>query len=223
MIRRLLFFLHSSCLLTFTLSSQIPYYHLITAIQCTSFILKATGPPSSFHSISTKLYCKYVGQEGIQVVQCNCFWRSAKIKNFYSTLKLLLIQDHMKLEITKRTPPAVFIWSGPNFMINTAVIGSYGYFGNLPKITIGVNGKPKMWNISKTANRRAKRTKIWDSGYYSAHTYGTFDAWFLEFDLGSFGALCKKNFFLNATAPLIFIQFQPNFIVSMLVMREFRL
>ncbi len=25
-------------------------------------------------------------------------------------------------------------------------------------------GKPKMWNISKTADRRAKRTKIWDSG-----------------------------------------------------------
>ncbi len=30
-------------------------------------------------------------------------------------------------------------------------------------------GKPKMWNISKTGDRRAKRTKIWDSGYYSAH------------------------------------------------------
>ncbi len=30
-------------------------------------------------------------------------------------------------------------------------------------------GKPKMWNtgILKMANRRAKRTKIWDSGYYS--------------------------------------------------------
>ncbi len=30
-------------------------------------------------------------------------------------------------------------------------------------------GKPKMWNISKTADRRAKRTKIWDSEYYSAY------------------------------------------------------
>ncbi len=32
-----------------------------------------------------------------------------------------------------------------------------------------VNGKPKMWNISKTADRRAKRTKICDLVYYSAH------------------------------------------------------
>ena len=31
-------------------------------------------------------------------------------------------------------------------------------------------GEPKMWNISKTADRRAKLTKSWDSGYYSAHT-----------------------------------------------------
>ncbi len=30
-------------------------------------------------------------------------------------------------------------------------------------------GKPKMWNISKIANRRAQTDKIWDSGYYSAH------------------------------------------------------
>ena len=36
-------------------------------------------------------------------------------------------------------------------------------------LTWGVNGKPKMWNISKTADHRVKRTKIWDSGYYNAH------------------------------------------------------
>ncbi len=71
-------------------------------------------------------------------------------------------------------------------------------------------GKPNMWNISKTANRRAKRMKIWDSEYYSAHMEGTFDAQLFQFGLGSFGALCKifnftifKNF-----APLpIFIRF----------------
>ncbi len=33
--------------------------------------------------------------------------------------------------------------------------------------------------------------KIWDSGYYSAHMYGTFYARYLEFALGSFGAFCK--------------------------------
>ncbi len=47
-----------------------------------------------------------------------------------------------------------------------------------------------MWDISKTADRRAKRTKIWDSWYYSAHMWGTFDARFHKFGLGSFGALC---------------------------------
>ena len=35
---------------------------------------------------------------------------------------------------------------------------------------IGVSGKPKMWNISKMADRRAKRTKIWVSGYYNVYT-----------------------------------------------------
>ncbi len=29
-------------------------------------------------------------------------------------------------------------------------------------------GKPKMWNISETANRRAKRKKLWDLGTYDA-------------------------------------------------------
>ncbi len=48
-----------------------------------------------------------------------------------------------------------------------------------------------MCNILKTADRRAKWTKIWDLGYYSARMLGTFDDWFLEFGLGSFGALAK--------------------------------
>ena len=46
--------------------------------------------------------------------------------------------------------------------------------------------KPKMWNISKTAKRRAKRMTSWDPGCYRS-----FDARFLEFGLGSFGALCN--------------------------------
>ncbi len=51
--------------------------------------------------------------------------------------------------------------------------------------------KPKMWSILKMGDRRAKRTKIWDSGYYSGHIEITFDAQFFEFGLGSFGAICK--------------------------------
>ena len=52
-------------------------------------------------------------------------------------------------------------------------------------------GKPKMWNILKTADCRVKLMKIWDSGCYSTHMEGTFDAQFLDFGLGSFRALCK--------------------------------
>ena len=37
-------------------------------------------------------------------------------------------------------------------------------------------------------DRRGKRTKIWDSWYYSAHIKVTFDARILEFGLGPFGA-----------------------------------
>ena len=51
----------------------------------------------------------------------------------------------------------------------------------------------------KTADRRAKRTQIWDSGYYSAHsiTEVTFDAPFLGFGLGSLSTLCKISNFYN--------------------------
>ncbi len=41
-------------------------------------------------------------------------------------------------------------------------------------------GKTEMWNILKTVNRRTKQTKVWGSGYYSAHMEVTFDARFLE-------------------------------------------
>ncbi len=34
----------------------------------------------------------------------------------------------------------------------------------------------RLLNILKMTNRRAKQTKIWDSGSYSAHMEGTFDA-----------------------------------------------
>ncbi len=37
-------------------------------------------------------------------------------------------------------------------------------------LTLESMGKPIMWNISKTADRRAKRTEIWDSGYRNEYT-----------------------------------------------------
>ncbi len=42
-------------------------------------------------------------------------------------------------------------------------------FVSLLNFSIGVNGKPNMLNISKTAHCRAKWMKIWDSGYCSAY------------------------------------------------------
>ena len=71
--------------------------------------------------------------------------------------------------------------------------------------------KSEMWTILKTADRRAKRTKIWGSGYYSVDAKGTFDARFLEFGLGSFGAL--SNF-------AIFNVFQFHLISSKLYTRH---
>ena len=42
-------------------------------------------------------------------------------------------------------------------------------------LTLESMEKPKMWSISKTPDRRAKRTNIWDSGYYSTRMDVTFD------------------------------------------------
>ncbi len=96
-------------------------------------------------------------------------------------------QDHMGLEISNAPPPTGFIQSEPNFMINKAVIRAYKVMDILAIcqflaiyhklkslwhfeiLTLESMGKPKMWNITKTVNRRAKQAKIWDSGYYSAH------------------------------------------------------
>ena len=72
-------------------------------------------------------------------------------------------------------------------------------------------GKPKMWDSSKTSDRTAKLGKIWISGYYSAYSEATFDARFLEYGLGSFGAFCKlSNFTIFKT--LLFFQILSDFI-----------
>ena len=57
-------------------------------------------------------------------------------------------------------------------------------------------GKYKSANIWKTADRRAKRTEIWDSGHVVGFIWGTFDLLSVKVILGSFGALWK---FLNFT------------------------
>ena len=81
---------------------------------------------------------------------------------------------------------------------------------------MGVNGKPKMWHISKMATCRAKRTKIWDSGPYSAHMERTFDGRFLEFGFRSFGALCR---FSNFTIFKTWHPIHPNFIQGIIIVQ----
>ena len=78
------------------------------------------------------------------------------------------------------------------------------------------------WNIFKTANRRANQTKIWDSGFYSAHMLGTFDIRFLEFDLGPFGALCKISnypFFFKFCSSPNFHPIHLNFIQGIIIIQ----
>ena len=82
-----------------------------------------------------------------------------------------------------------------------------------------------MCNILKTADRRAKRMKIWGSWSYVLHMQGTFHVLYFEFSLGLFGALCKIsdiNILKRLLPSQSVLQFQPNFIVSMLFVREYR-
>ena len=85
--------------------------------------------------------------------------------------------------------------------------------------------KPKMGNISKTADRRAKRTKIWDLGLYSALCQVLLMPDSLSLVWGSFSALQNFQFydFQNATSPTIFIGSHPNFMRTLLTMEECRL
>ncbi len=86
-------------------------------------------------------------------------------------------------------------------------------------------GKTKMSTILQTADRRAKRTKIWYSRYYSVHVEHIFDARFLEFGLGSLGAVCKmSNFtFLKFCSSPNFHPVHPNVIPGILILRQFGL
>ena len=92
---------------------------------------------------------------------------------------IFVIKDHMELEISKTLPlqfssdisqillghwlPWWNTWLAITFLAIGQVLKILWHFEIL---TWESMGKPKMWNISKTANCRAKRTKIWDSGSY---------------------------------------------------------
>ena len=90
--------------------------------------------------------------------------------------------------------------------------------------------KPKMWNISKTTERRAKWAIIWDSGYYcSAHLDGTFH--FIPDSLSLVGVIqwTLQNLYIffsslkTAVLPIFIRFFHPNFIQGILIMGQYRL
>ena len=94
-----------------------------------------------------------------------------------------------------------FIRSEPNFLINKAVKGEYKLinvlaicqklnFVTLWIFNMGVNGKLKC-RISRKrliAERNGQNLRL---GVLQWTNVGTFDARFLEFGLGTFGAVCK--------------------------------
>ncbi len=139
-----------------------------------------------------------------------------KLRNLWH-FEFWLTQDHIGLEISK-------CYSSYSFHpMSVKCHEDIGYHGRIQAITFLGNrpslkklwhfkiltwesmGKPKMWNISKTVDRRANQTKIWDLGCYSVHMEGALDARFLEFGLGSFGTLPGFTIFKTAPFP-IFIQ-----------------
>ncbi len=86
----------------------------------------------------------------------------------------------MGLEISKRYS-YVSIRCQPNFMRTLATMVKYRLLlflaidqglkilWHFEILRLKSMGKPKMWNIAKMADRRAKWTKIWDSESYSEY------------------------------------------------------
>ena len=144
-------------------------------------------------------------------------WHFVKFENFQP----YMVKDHMDLENSKRSMGECRL---ELFLAIVQILQNLWHFEILKWESMG---KPNMWNISKTVHCSAKRTKIWDFGYYSGHKEVTsFDARFLEFGWRSFGAICKISnftFFLNSSLLPIFIRFHPNFIQSILIMGQYRL
>ena len=93
--------------------------------------------------------------------------------------------------------------------------------------SMGVNGKILKCAISwKTAHRRVKRTKMWDLRWYILCYVEYFSCLILWVQFEVIGCTLQNSRcydFQKATAPTIFIQFQPNFIIGMLVVREYKL
>ena len=116
------------------------------------------------------------------------------------------------------TSPTAFVRYHPNFMKALLTMGECSLLlflaiGQVLKklwhfkiLTLESMGKPKMWSVSKTADRRAKRTKL---QYYSTHMEVNFGAWFLFVLFGVIHCTSQNFHFCNfwkSSLP-IFIQF----------------
>ena len=125
-----------------------------------------------FHSFCPipKIYDEYVNHGESRIFLADL----PKTKNFCGTLKFLLTQDHRGLEISKR-------FSYSFHPISTKLYEGFGDHGGIQAITnlsaqvlkmLCTSSQwenPKMCNILKTADSRAKQMKIWDSQYYKLH------------------------------------------------------
>ncbi len=150
----------------------------------------------SFHSISTKLYCKYVSQEGIQATTFG-----NKIKNiFYGTLNFLT-QDYGAGNFKRYSYSLNLIWAKLYEDISHhGGIHSITFLGNRANVTNFV----VLWNFDMGNNPKIVKCAIsWKwlvverkdeilapvvlQGAYLRYFY----VWFFEFSLESFGALCK--------------------------------
>ena len=80
--------------------------------------------------------------------------------------------------------------------INNCEISNFGFLQCLfflGRLTRESMGNYKKCFIMQTAGRRAKRTKIWDSGTLVTHMWCTFDLVVFKFSLRSFGARVSKR------------------------------
>ncbi len=134
--------------------------------------------------ISTKLHTKYHNQGLMQAITFLAICQ--KLQKLWH-LDFLLTQDHMGLEISKGyfsqsllwIPSTLGMWTllitGEcrliRFLASGQVLQNLWYFEIL---TYEPMGNPKMWNISKTVDRRTKRTKMWDSGVLQCTFVGYF-------------------------------------------------
>ncbi len=149
----------------------------------------------------------------------------AKLKTFYGTLKFLLTQDHMGLEISKRYSSYSF------YPISSKLYEAIGYHDRIQAVTFRGDRpslkKWALWNFNMGVDGKVLKYAIsWkrltvDQNGWKFGTCGPVKCMCRYFWCQAiwvqFGVIqCTLQSFLcdiqNVTVPLVFIQSQPNFI-----------